>query len=66
MVCILAKGSGDCDITRIPWPSASAAFAELPAHYPRRLRSRPTHRRQWYPLRRPQGGGHQRHKLRIV
>src|SRR5262249_970771 len=33
MVCILAKGSGDCDITRIPWPSASAAFAELPGHY---------------------------------
>src|SRR5262249_2508553 len=30
----LAKGSGDCDITRIPWPSASAAFAELPGHYP--------------------------------
>jgi len=33
MVCILAKGSGDCPITRIPWPFASAAFAELLGHY---------------------------------
>src|SRR5438552_1413204 len=35
MVCILAKGSGDCPITRIPRPSAPAAFAELGGHYPR-------------------------------
>jgi len=36
MVCVLAKGSGDCDITRIPWPSGSAVFAEPLRHYPNR------------------------------
>src|SRR5438105_10313463 len=35
MVCILAKGSGDCEITRIPWPSPSSHFAEPSEHYPR-------------------------------
>jgi hypothetical protein len=33
MVCILAKGSGDCQITRIPWPSPSSHFAEPSEHY---------------------------------
>jgi len=35
-VCILAKGSGDCEITRIPWPSASSHFAEPSVRYRKR------------------------------
>jgi hypothetical protein len=33
LVCILAKGSDDCEITRIPRPSARTAFTERLRHY---------------------------------